>query len=88
MERDCRRVQFAGLTFRFYFHESTDWLHIEHYGITIADVLETWAEGDRVWNADCRRWESRTGSHLLYWAWYRGREDSGQVVVISAREGE
>ena len=86
-ERDCVRVLFEGLTFRFYFdRDRTAELHIGSYGVGVEDVLEAFMEGERTWDSSHDRWVSRTANHILYWAWYGGSEESQQVVVISGRE--
>ncbi len=76
-------LPYRGLTFRFYF-DSNGQLHALSYGVSIAEILEAWFEGQRTWNPTHLRWESRTAENLLYWAWYQGREVSAQVVIISA----
>lgn len=42
-------------------------------------------EGERDWNEPRRRFESRFGQRVLFWAWLHGREGS-TVIVFSCFE--
>lgn len=58
-------------------------LHIySRQGMTAADTVALFFEGERNWNDQRRRFESRLGQRVLFWAWLYGEEGS-TVIVLS-----
>jgi hypothetical protein len=60
-----------GIRFLFKFdQEAPDLLHIyARHLMTPDDAIETFFSGLTVWNAEYKRFETRTMTHVLYWFW-------------------
>ena len=53
--------------------------------MTAEDAVALFFEGERDWNEQRRRFESRLGQRVLFWAWLHGQE-GGTVIVLSCFE--
>jgi hypothetical protein len=84
---DYVEVEVQEQHFRLYFDaDEPGVLHVyARHGMTIADAAALFFEGQRSWNEARRRFESRLGRRVLYWAWLHGREH-GTVLVLSCFE--
>ena len=80
-------VEVQAQRFHLYFDaEEPGLLHIyARHGMTVADAAALYFEGERAWNETRRRFESRVGRRVLYWAWLHGQEH-GTVLVLSCFE--
>jgi hypothetical protein len=77
---DYIAVESGGILFRFYLdRELPSVLHIyARHGMQIAD-------SEAHWDEQHRRFENRSGTRSLYWAWKRPNEE---VIVITCFEKE
>lgn len=84
MRSDYIEVEVDGQRFRLYFDsEERGVPHIyARHGMLVEDVAALFFEGTRAWNGERRRFESRSGQHVLYWAWLHAQE-KGTVLVLS-----
>jgi hypothetical protein len=79
LSRACRRRQRAALSIA-YETGSSGPLHVEaRHGVTPDEVVETYFGGLTTWNPTNLRFETRTETHTLHWAWHA----SGAVLVIT-----
>lgn len=77
----------SGLRFRFaYDGIDPTRLHIEvRHQVTSAEAIQAYVERQTtVWNELNKRWESESGTHVLYWALHA----SGAVLVITCYRKE
>ncbi len=77
----------SGIRFRFAYETGVNGpLHVEaRHGVTPEAAVETFLTGVTVWNPANKRFETRTESHTLYWAWHA----SAAVLVITCfRRGD
>lgn len=86
---DFVEVEVNGQRFRLYFDvDEASALHIyAQHGTTAEDVVALFFEGERSWNEQRQRFESRLEGQVLYWAWLHGQEN-GTVLVLSCFEKE
>lgn len=72
----------SGLTFRFTYETGTGGpLHIEaRHGVAPQEAIMAFRDGTTTWDAAHKRFETRTATHTLYWAWHA----SGSVLVITS----
>ena len=84
MRTDFVEIEANGQRFRLYFdRDQSGVLHIHsRHGVTAEDAVALFFEGERNWNEQRRRFESRLGQRVLFWAWLHGREGT-TVIVLS-----
>ena len=92
MRTDFIEVEVNRQRFRLYLDaDDAGTLHIyTRHGMTAEDAATLFFEGERSSNEQRRRFESRVGQRVLYWAWLHGQEN-GTVLVLSCfekQEGE
>lgn len=87
MRTDFVEIEANGQRFRLYLdRDQSGVLHIHsRHGMTAEDVVALFFEGERDWNEQRRRFESRLGQRVLFWAWLHGREGS-TVIALSCFE--
>ena len=87
MRTDFVEIEVNGQRFRLYSdRDLSGVLHIHsRHGMTAEDAVALFFEGERDWNEQRRRFESRLGQRVLFWAWLHGREGS-TVIVLSCFE--
>lgn len=87
MRSDYIEVEVRAQRFRLYFDaDEPGGLHIAvRHGMTAAAAAALFFEGERSWNEVRRRFESRRGRRVLYWAWLHGQEND-TVLVLSCFE--
>ena len=80
-----RVFEAGGYAFYFtYDRRRTTELHVEmRVGVGPQTAIETFFGGTHSWNEARSRFECRTETHGLYWAWLYGDETSTNVLVIS-----
>jgi hypothetical protein len=74
--------------FRFYYDlERPEELHVNvRHGTSLEEVIQTYFDGEGVWNAEHKRFETATGTHVLYWA--RHPIDGSVLVITCFRRGD
>jgi len=84
---DYVEVEVQAQRFRLYFDaDEPGVLHIyARHGMTAAAAAALFFEGECSWNEARRRFESRLGRRVLYWAWLHAQEH-GTVLVLSCFE--
>jgi len=84
---DFVEVEAQAQRFRLYFDtDEPGLLHISaRHGMSAADAVALFFEGECSWNEARKRFESRLGRRVLYWAWLHGQEH-GTVLVLSCFE--
>ena len=87
MRTDFVEIEAHGQHFRLYFdRDQSGVLHIHsRHGMTAEDAVALFFEGERDWNEQRRRFESRLGQRVLFWAWLHGQEGS-TVIALSCFE--
>ncbi len=75
------RVSEGGYVFVFkYDADDPSQLHIVvRHLTTIDDALDAFFDGEKIWNIQRQRFESRTDQILLYWYWI---DESQKVVMV------